>query len=101
MAPHNMKVDPDGLLASLIASPILLTPFASIETQLERKATYVQSRLARLREYEDIASAGLPLTVSQNEARSKIDEVMKHLQYVKALETMQSPRRRYPLPFTG
>ncbi|KAK5968458.1 hypothetical protein GCK32_021038, partial [Trichostrongylus colubriformis] len=70
-----MKVDPDGLLASLIESPVLLKPYASIEDQLEKKATYVQSRLARLQEYEDIANAGLPLTVSQNDARSKIDEV--------------------------
>uniref|UniRef100_A0A7I5EEE3 Caprin-1_dimer domain-containing protein n=1 Tax=Haemonchus contortus TaxID=6289 RepID=A0A7I5EEE3_HAECO len=80
-----MKVDPDGLLASLIESPILLKPYASIENQLENKAKYVQTRLGRLQQYEGIANAGLPLTVSQNEARSKIDEVLKHLEYVKHL----------------
>ncbi|KJH42965.1 hypothetical protein DICVIV_11043 [Dictyocaulus viviparus] len=82
-----MKVDPDGVLASLIKSSILLNPYSAIEDQLVKKATYVQSRIEKLQQYNDLALAGTQLTPSQDDARSKLDEVVKHQKYVKGDES--------------
>lgn len=81
----TMKVDPDGVLASLIKSPILVNPYSAIENQLVKKAAYVQSRVEKLQQYNDLAIAGTQLTPSQEDARSKLDEVVKHQKYVKHL----------------
>lgn len=40
-----MKATPELLLASLIESELVLNPYSGIETQLEKKATYMQSRV--------------------------------------------------------
>ncbi|KAL6722800.1 hypothetical protein Aduo_017887 [Ancylostoma duodenale] len=83
-----MKATPELLLASLIESELVLNPYSGIETQLEKKATYMQSRVDKLHQYNQDANAGVALTKSQDEARSKLDEVIKHQDYVKHLITM-------------
>ncbi|VDM56453.1 unnamed protein product [Angiostrongylus costaricensis] len=83
-----MKVDPDGLLASLIKSPILVNPYSAIENQLIKKAAYVQSRVEKLQQYNDLALAGTQLTPIQDDARTKLDEVVKHQNYVKHLTSI-------------
>ncbi|KAJ1352056.1 hypothetical protein KIN20_008245 [Parelaphostrongylus tenuis] len=80
-----MKVDPDGILASLIKSPILVNPFSSIENQLVKKVAYMQSRVEKLQQYNEMANAGAELSPTQNEARTKLDEVLKHQKYIKHL----------------
>ncbi|KIH47760.1 hypothetical protein ANCDUO_22164 [Ancylostoma duodenale] len=79
-----MKATPELLLASLIESELVLNPYSGIETQLEKKATYMQSRVDKLHQYNQDANAGVALTKSQDEARSKLDEVIKHQDYVKS-----------------
>ncbi|ETN80259.1 hypothetical protein NECAME_02391 [Necator americanus] len=84
-----MKAVPELLFASLIESDLLLNPYSGIETQLEKKATYMQSRVDKLQQYNRDADAGVTLTKSQDDARSKLDEVVKHQEYVK-IASMQS-----------
>ncbi|CAJ0610207.1 unnamed protein product [Cylicocyclus nassatus] len=86
--PGEMKAAPEFLLASLVESELLLNPFCGIETQLEKKASYMQSRVDKLHLYNEQANTGATLTKVQEEARSKLDEVIRHQEYVKHLITM-------------
>ncbi|KHJ97583.1 hypothetical protein OESDEN_02447 [Oesophagostomum dentatum] len=83
-----MKAAPGFLLGSLVESELLLNPYSGIETQLEKKESYMQSRVDKLHQYNEQAEAGVALTKSQDEARNKLDEVIKHQEYVKHLITM-------------
>ncbi|VDM74467.1 unnamed protein product [Strongylus vulgaris] len=83
-----MKVAPELLLGSLIDSELLLNPYSGIEIQLEKKASYMQSRVDKLHQYNEQANTGVTLTKVQDEARSKLDEVIRHQEYVKHLINM-------------
>ncbi|WKY16657.1 hypothetical protein Q1695_001360 [Nippostrongylus brasiliensis] len=80
-----MKLRADSILASTFGSSTILEPYATIETHLEKKATYVKTRLTRLEEYRTAEQTGTTLTESQIAALNNIGEVSKLLEYVKHL----------------